>query len=260
MVVLALLFNFVFWYVTLAHPQFGKRQLLQYNSTVIDCSQFNRQEYQHTCVMAPEAIEGPYFIDEDLYRKNITEGKRGIPMDLHLVFTNAKICFPLHEAKVYVWSCDSRGYYSGYTRFNPDSPPPSEDKPPVGDSERFLRGVQRTNLFGKVSFESIIPGFYYGRAVHVHVEVHIHGKVVHIAQLYFDEKLLENVENTPEYSEGRKVNRTKNEEDLYYTRDNGKDSIVNTKVTCKDGKIERIEASMTLGIDPDHERIPIYEF
>ena len=49
----------------------------------------------------------------------------------------------------------------------------------------FLRGGQRTNASGVATFETIYPGWYPGRAVHIHVKVHVGGNVVHTGQLFF---------------------------------------------------------------------------
>ena len=49
----------------------------------------------------------------------------------------------------------------------------------------FLRGVQRTNAKGIATFKTLYPGWYQGRAVHIHVKVHVGGNVVHTGQLFF---------------------------------------------------------------------------
>src|SRR4029079_12864585 len=37
-----------------------------------------------TCVLAPELTEGPYYVPNEAIRRNITEGKPGTPLRLHL--------------------------------------------------------------------------------------------------------------------------------------------------------------------------------
>jgi hypothetical protein len=64
----------------------------------------------------------------------------------------------------------------------------------------FLRGVQRTNAKGVATFETIYPGWYPGRAVHIHVKVHVGGSVVHTGQLFFPAALTSVVYRTSPYS------------------------------------------------------------
>jgi hypothetical protein len=40
-------------------------------------------------------------------------------------------------------------------------------------AQTFLRGIQTTNSDGNVTFTTIYPGWYQGRATHIHVEVTI---------------------------------------------------------------------------------------
>jgi protocatechuate 3,4-dioxygenase beta subunit len=48
-----------------------------------------------------------------------------------------------------------------------------------------MRGIQRTDAKGLATFLTVYPGWYQGRAVHVHVKVHVGGSVVHTGQLFF---------------------------------------------------------------------------
>lgn len=74
---------------------------------------------------------------------------------------------------------------------NQGTPPPF---PPMGGSmqaadhtqEHFLRGRQLTNKTGSVSFSSIYPGWYPGRAPHIHVHVYDqNGKSLLVTQIAF---------------------------------------------------------------------------
>jgi len=51
----------------------------------------------------------------------------------------------------------------------------------------FLRGTQVSDGDGKVTFKTIYPGWYQGRAVHIHMKVHVGGKDVHTGQFFFDD-------------------------------------------------------------------------
>lgn len=124
-----------------------------------------------SCVLTPELTEGPYYVPNEKLRRNITEGKRGTPLELRLTVLNASTCRPIPNATVEVWHCDARGVYSGAIANNPGT--------------NFLRGGQLTNARGVAVIETIYPGWYPGRAVHVHVKVHVRGNVVHTGQLFF---------------------------------------------------------------------------
>jgi protocatechuate 3,4-dioxygenase beta subunit len=123
------------------------------------------------CVLTPELTEGPYYVAGEKLRRDITEGKPGTPLLLALEVINASTCKPIANAAVDVWHCDAGGSYSGAVANSPGT--------------NFLRGVQRTNAKGVATFKTIYPGFYNGRAVHVHVKVHVRGSVVHTGQLFF---------------------------------------------------------------------------
>src|SRR5580765_1665508 len=123
-----------------------------------------------TCVLAPEQTEGPYYIARERVRRNITEGKPGVPLSLRTTVVDAHTCRPIKGATVDVWHADAAGAYSGFG---------------AGVGGSFCRGVQPTDARGLARFETIYPGWYPGRAVHIHVKVHVHGNVVHTGQLYF---------------------------------------------------------------------------
>src|SRR5438552_1935326 len=123
------------------------------------------------CVLTPELTEGPYYVSGEKLRRNVTEGKAGRPLLLRLSVLNVATCKPIMNAVVEIWHCDANGAYSGAIANNPGT--------------NFLRGGQRTNVSGVATFETIYPGWYPGRAVHVHVKVHVGGNVVHTGQLFF---------------------------------------------------------------------------
>ena len=125
-----------------------------------------------TCVLTPEQTEGPYFTDGDKVRRNVTEGKAGVPLLLRLGVVDVSTCTPIKGAAVDIWHCDALGVYS--------------DVEQLGTAgETFLRGVQRTDATGVARFRTIYPGWYPGRTVHIHAKVFLGGSVVHTGQLYF---------------------------------------------------------------------------
>ena len=68
-----------------------------------------------TCYrLTSETTEGPYYIDADKIRRDITEDKEGIPLTLSLKVIDSGTCAPVRNAAVDVWHCDALGIYSGY--------------------------------------------------------------------------------------------------------------------------------------------------
>jgi protocatechuate 3,4-dioxygenase beta subunit len=126
------------------------------------------------CVLTPEVTEGPYYLDLDLMRSDITEGRSGLPFDLQIKVVDADSCEAIKDVAVDVWHCDAEGVYSGVQ----------------GDDGTFLRGVQVTDGAGDATFRTIFPGWYTGRAVHIHLKV-IQGGQTWTGQLFFDDATLE---------------------------------------------------------------------
>jgi protocatechuate 3,4-dioxygenase beta subunit len=139
------------------------------------------------CVLAPEMTEGPYYIPGERVRSDITEGKAGAPLTLRLTIVDASTCKPVPRAVVDIWHADAGGLYSGEAMLQTEG-------------QTFLRGIQRTNARGVATFETIYPGWYTGRAVHIHVKVHLGGNVVHTGQLFFPEALTQAVYKKAPYN------------------------------------------------------------
>ena len=138
------------------------------------------------CVLTPELTEGPYYVANEAVRHDITEGKAGLPLLLGVRVLNASTCKVVKNAAVDIWHCDALGVYSGAVAHNAGTD--------------FLRGVQRTNVNGVATFKTIYPGWYPGRAVHIHVKVHVRGNVVHTGQLFFPAAITEAVYASAPYS------------------------------------------------------------
>jgi protocatechuate 3,4-dioxygenase beta subunit len=130
--------------------------------------------------------EGPYYVPSEKVRRNITEGKPGLALELHLTVVNASTCKPIRNAVVDIWHADAGGVYSGAVAGN--------------GGTNFLRGVQRTDGNGLALFKTIYPGWYRGRATHIHVKVYLSGNVVHTGQLFFNEALSNAVYSRTPYS------------------------------------------------------------
>jgi hypothetical protein len=53
--------------------------------------------------------------------------------------------------------------------------------------QTFLRGYQVTDADGRVEFTTIYPGWYPGRALHIHLKVYLDSTTLLTSQLYFPE-------------------------------------------------------------------------
>jgi protocatechuate 3,4-dioxygenase beta subunit len=154
-----------------------------------------------TCVLAPEQTEGPYYIEGERVRRTITDGRPGTPLRLRLRVVDAATCKPIRRAAVDVWHCDAGGLYSGFGD--------------AGGNRTFMRGVQRTDAKGYVTFLTVYPGWYQGRTVHIHVKVHVGGNVVHTGQLYFPDAVTDAVYRQAPYG-ARPDRTTRNSSDAIY--------------------------------------------
>jgi protocatechuate 3,4-dioxygenase beta subunit len=126
-----------------------------------------------------------------------------MPLVLTLDVVSAGACSPLRDAVVDIWHCDAGGLYSGYG---------SEGTA----GERFLRGVQVTDANGRVSFETIYPGFYRGRTIHIHLKIHLNERTAVTSQLFFPESVNDAVAATSPYREAG-TRDTRNSTDSIFT-------------------------------------------
>ena len=208
------------------------------------------------CVLAPETIEGPYYIDRRLVRSNLVEDREGLPVELDLTVLDARTCAPLPDTTVDVWHCDAFGYYSGHLDLDPDEAPMPDPHVEPTDPSTFLRGTQFTGADGAVGFHTIYPGWYFGRAIHVHVVLHSGGERVHTGQLYFPEDMNRRVLQRPPYVERESsAQRVPNGDDMLHQRDDGRRSTL--RVTRRGADLgDGLRASLTLGVNPDERSEP----
>jgi len=163
-----------------------------------------------SCSLMPSATEGPYYFNAALVRSDMTEGRQGLPLFLQLqvVRVSGSGSTPVAGAIVDLWHCDADGLYSGY-------PGQLNNLDTQGDN--FLRAIQTTDSGGNVTFQTIYPGWYPGRTVHIHVKVHSGGRTV-TSQLYFPDAPSDEVFDTVEAYRARgSQGRTKNAQDRIYT-------------------------------------------
>ncbi|MEV6108996.1 intradiol ring-cleavage dioxygenase [Streptomyces sp. NPDC051940] len=212
------------------------------------------------CVLMSSVTEGPYYLDGALVRKDITEGKEGVPLDLEItVQDTTDSCAPVKGAAVEIWHCDAWGYYSGYTTANPggSAPAESEDGSDAND-KTYLRGYQIAGGNGVVKFRTIFPGWYTPRTCHIHIRVHTGGekadgtyeggKTNYTGQLFFPDDTAEGVFAVEPYAQHTGT-YTRLADDMVYDGKGTASGLLALEGSAAKG----YRGTITLGIDPDAE-------
>ena len=154
------------------------------------------------CVARPRQTEGPFFVDEKLNRADIRSDpatkavSEGVALQILFRVSQASgdtACAPLPGAQVDVWQCDANGFYSDVQDFQRSTA-----------GLKFLRGHQIADNQGNARFVTVVPGWYPGRAVHIHFKVRTRpqervGKEF-TSQMYFDDALIDAIHARPPYS------------------------------------------------------------
>jgi protocatechuate 3,4-dioxygenase beta subunit len=144
-----------------------------------------------SCVLTPDAGEGPFYLDPKLIRSDITSGQPGAPLDLALQVVRAGDCATLANARVDVWHADAVGLYSGYERQSGVGG--ISTKPAIG--QQYLRGTQITDKAGNVQFRTIFPSWYGGRTPHVHFKVFLGANEAVASQIFFPDEINKEIFN-----------------------------------------------------------------
>ncbi len=135
------------------------------------------------CVVAPTETEGPFptKVPASYVRSDITDGRVGYKLTVKILVTNNnKNCDVLANALVDIWHCDAEGNYSEYGGTGMQST--------NYQSVHFLRGRQTTDANGLVNFTTVFPGWYSGRATHIHAHIYNSAGVsLKVTQIAFPE-------------------------------------------------------------------------
>ncbi|OQR65428.1 protocatechuate dioxygenase [Streptomyces maremycinicus] len=201
------------------------------------------------CTLTKEMTEGPYYLDGQYVRADITEGKAGIPLKLTLTVVDDDTCVPLSNALVEIWHCDALGEYSGFVGNNGHNEP---------DDGTFLRGGVLTGSSGVAAITTIYPGWYRGRCIHIHVKVHTGvtvtsdghftgGQEVHTGQLFFNETITTAVARISPYSTNT-VTRTTLAQDSIYD-EGGAASGLLTLTALGSSTSSGYAGTLTLGVE-----------
>lgn len=195
------------------------------------------------CTVRPQQTEGPYFVDEKLNRSDIRSNpadglvREGVPLQLTLRVSQVSDdrCQPLAGAIVDIWHCDAAGIYSDVN-----------DRSFSTVGQKFLRGYQVTDTAGTVQFLTIYPGWYPGRAVHIHFKVRADAtsqqSYEFTSQLYFDDAITDRVHSQAPYaSQGQRSQ--KNDQDGIFQQ--GGDQLLLSPTETNTG----YAASFELGLE-----------
>jgi protocatechuate 3,4-dioxygenase beta subunit len=186
---------------------------------------------------------GPYFVDEranrsdlttDISDSNVTDAT---PLALAITVQqyNSSGCSALSGAQVDIWQADAGGKYS-------------EESSEGTTGERYLRGYQVTDQNGLVSFKTIVPGWYSGRTVRIHVMVRQFDSAGNQTfewetQFFFDPALTNQIMATALYNT-RGTPDTSNSQDDIYSQSSGKTLLTLTRTSDGTG----YSAAVTLGV------------
>lgn len=160
----------------------------------------------------------PFFVDERLNRTDIRSDpatgavKAGLP--LAIAFRVSRIqdgrCTPLPGAVVDIWHCDALGAYSDVG----GGPGQTSTR-----GQKFLRGYQVTDASGVARFSTIYPGWYQGRAVHVHFTIRAEPGSARgyefTSQLYIDETITDQVPAQAPYNQKGRRDRTNEQDGIF---------------------------------------------
>jgi len=196
------------------------------------------------CVVMPPETESPFpypggEINNPLNRSDIREDQTGIPLIYTFTVVNTNDnCAVVPGARVDIWHCNKDGYYSGYANQNGYL----GIKSYVGKT--WLRGYQVADANGKVKFITIYPGWYVGRATHIHLEVFVNNTLKKTGQVAFDEQISKKVYGTALYK-AHGNNTTSNIEDGVFG--NSGTDLAN-EMTILSGNKDKIRGTYTIGI------------
>jgi len=180
------------------------------------------------CVVTPTETIGPYPSRTDMFRSDIREDRAGTVLTLTVKVVDANSgCAPVSGADVEIWQCDVAGNYSQYGSQT---------------AATFLRGIQKSSSAGEVTFITIYPGWYQGRATHIHVEVTLNGRSVKVTQIAFPDAISNAVHSQGVYA-SRGTNPTSTQSDGIFA-----DSLASELVTPTGSPTAGYSATFQVGV------------
>jgi len=156
-----------------------------------------------SCAVTPTETIGPYPSRTDMVRSDVRENRQGTTLTLTIKVVNVNGgCAAVSGADVEIWHVDAAG----------------------------------------VTFTTIYPGWYQGRATHIHVEVTMGGRSVKVTQMAFPESINNAVHASGVYS-SRGTNPMSNQSDGIFS-----DSLASELVTPAGSPSSGYTASFQVGI------------
>lgn len=192
-----------------------------------------------TVVATPIETEGPYWVDEQLNRSDLSVDpadntvQPGFPLVLNITVSQLVngVSTPVSDAYVDLWHCNAAGVYS-------------DEQAQNSLGKKFLRGYQVTDENGAVRFLTVYPGWYSSRAVHIHCRVRLYygdrTTTNLTTQFFFDDSITTEIFNQPPYNQ-RPFRDTLNTTDSVYTA-----------LDCATGKQDGVETTLALATDASH--------
>ena len=198
------------------------------------------------CITTATEVEGPYpypggEMTNPLNRVDITEGQAGVPLALTLKVVNSNnSCSVVENARVDIWYCNKDGYYSGYG---------NQTGGTLGTQsytgQTWMRGYQTTDTNGQVQFTGIYPGWYMGRATHIHFEVFVNGMLKKTGQMALNETVSDVVHVSTLYA-AHGINSMRNSQDGIFN--NSTTDLANETITPTGSISAGYAASYTIGV------------
>jgi protocatechuate 3,4-dioxygenase beta subunit len=166
-----------------------------------------------TCTTSPSETAGPFPTKDpsSLAIADIRSDRKGVDLSVIITIQNKNNnCNALQNAIVDIWHCDKDGYYSEYGGTGMQSA--------NFTSVHFLRGRQTANADGNVAFKTIFPGWYSGRAPHIHVHVYdSNGNSLLVTQIAFPTDVCNTVYTTATQYYTRGKQDTSNSQDSVFS-------------------------------------------
>jgi protocatechuate 3,4-dioxygenase beta subunit len=182
------------------------------------------------CGTSTNAVtEGPYWTSDSASgydRSDITSDiggtntQTGVPFTLTIyVYDSENSCVAMENVQVDIWHCNASGIYSGVQSS-------TNGNGTDYTSQSWLRGYQLTDSAGKVSFSTIVPGWYTGRTTHIHIRFRStydtsSSGSTNTAQLFFDQTFIDTLDTTVSPYSSLGKNSVTNAGDSIYNSEGG---------------------------------------